>query len=118
MPEQEQLNEPIKENLDPKVSATLAYFLWLIGGIVFFVISKNPYVRFHAMQSILFNASVAVIYIFFMIFGFMFWILLGPLSYLLWMAGFAVWIILMIKAYQGEKFKLPIIGKYAEKLAK
>jgi uncharacterized membrane protein len=90
----------------------------LAGGIIFFTTSKDPYVRFHAMQSILFNAAIAVIYTAMMIIGFMLWFLLGPILYLLWAAAFGIWIILMIKAYQGEKFKLPYIGQLAEKLCK
>ena len=70
------------------------------------------------MQSILFNVAMAAIYIAVMILGFILWFLLGPFLYLLWAAIFATWIILMIKAYQGESFKLPIIGDYAQKLAK
>ena len=106
----------LNRGLDPKVLAVLAYFLWLVGGILFFATSKDSYVRFHAMQSILFNAVVAALYIFLTIFGFIFWFLTGVIAILLWAAIFAIWIVLMVKAYQGERFKLPIIGKLAEKL--
>ena len=107
-----------QSSLDPKVVALLSYLLWLIGGIVFFATSRDPFVRFHAMQSVLFNAAIAVIYVFMMILGFMFWYLLGIISLIIWTAIFALWIILMVKAYQGEKFKLPIIGPLAERIAK
>jgi len=50
------------------------------------------------------------------IFGFFLWFLLAIVLYLAYAAVFALWILLMIKAYQGEKFKLPIIGQLAEKL--
>lgn len=102
--------------LDPKVLSVLAYFLWLVGGIVLFATSKNPFVRFHAMQSILFSIVVAILEVLLIIFGFLFWFLLGVILYLVWAAVFAVWILLMIKAYQGERFKLPIIGQLASKL--
>lgn len=102
--------------IDPKVLAVLSYFLWLIGGIVLFAVSKNQFVRFHAMQSIIFNIVVALLAAVLQIFGFLLWFLLGVVLWLAYMAIFAVWILLMIKAYQGEKFKLPIIGQLAEKL--
>ena len=104
--------------LDPKVLAVLSYFLWLVGGIVLFAVSKNAYVRFHAMQSILFGISVAAIEVILIIFGFFLWFLLAVILWLVWAVIFATWIILMIKAYQGEKFKLPIIGQLAEKLSR
>ena len=103
--------------LDPKVLAVIAYFLWLVGGIVLFATSKNQYVRFHAMQSILYGIVVAALEVLLIVFGFLFWFLLAVALWLIWAVIFAVWIILMIKAYQGEKFKLPIIGQLAEKLS-
>jgi uncharacterized membrane protein len=39
------------------------------------------------------------------------------LSTVVWLGGMAVWIILMVKAYNGERFKLPVIGDLAEKQA-
>ena len=115
---EEKIEPTGRHELDPKVMAVLAYFLWLVGGIVFYAQSKNAFVRFHAMQSILFTAFAAVIYVFFMTFGFLLWILLAPVSILTWMLIFGVWIVLMLKAYQGEKFKLPIIGQMAERFIK
>jgi uncharacterized membrane protein len=109
--------KPNKDNtsLDPKVIATLAYFLFIVSGIILFSTSKDRFVRFHAMQSILFTGLIAILYVFFTIFGMLFWILLAPISLLTWAVIFATWIVLMIKAYQNEYFKLPFIGKLAEK---
>jgi len=103
--------------LDPKVASLLAYLLGIVGGIVFYAISKDSYVRFHAMQSIL--LWVAIIIIYFALF------LLGMIVPFLWMIDwvvyvglFAVEILMMIKAYQGERYKLPIIGSMAEQYSK
>ncbi|MEI6039980.1 MAG: DUF4870 domain-containing protein [Candidatus Berkelbacteria bacterium] len=115
---EEKTTTPGPEHLSPNVAAALCYFLWMVGGIVFYLTSKNEYVRFHAMQSLLFSAAIAVIYVFLMVFGFMLWFLLGIVSILIYTAVFAVWLLLMIKAYQGEKFKLPYLGQMAEKLIK
>jgi len=102
--------------LDPKVAAMLAYLLGIVGGIVFYVISKDSYVRFHAMQSILLWIVMAVIWVVFFVisipFSFLFF-----LDWLVYLAIFALWVVMMIKAYQGEKYKLPVIGDMAEKYA-
>lgn len=117
IPTTTQINQS-NNGLDPKVTALLSYLLWLVGGIVFYAISKDKYVKFHAAQSILFNLVVAIFYVFMMIFGFLFWYLFGVVSIIIWAVIFATWLLLMIKAYQGVKFKLPIIGNLAEKFAK
>jgi uncharacterized membrane protein len=103
--------------LDPKLSAMLAYLLGIIGGIVFYSISKDSFVKFHAMQSIFYFIAVAVFYVIFWVLGF----IIPFLFFLTWLVGLAitaVWIILMVKAYGGERFKLPVIGDMAEKYAK
>lgn len=97
-------------NMDPKLAAALSYVVWFITGIIFFVMEKeNKHVRFHAMQSIF--ATVALIVIntvlsFIPILGWLAMLLMAPLTFILW-------IFLMYKAYQGESFKLPIIGDLA-----
>lgn len=103
--------------LDPKVSAMLAYLLGIVGGIVFYVISKDSYVRFHAMQSILLWVAMAIIWVIIFVllipFSFLFF-----LDWLVYLGFVALWIVLMIKAYQGDKYKLPVIGEMAEKYSK
>lgn len=100
--------------LDPKVSAMLAYLLGIVGGIVFYAISKDSYVRFHAMQSIFLWVAMVIVY--FVLF------ILSMIIPILWMVNwvvyagvFAVWVLLLVKAYQGERYKLPVIGDMAEK---
>ncbi|MCA9407270.1 MAG: DUF4870 domain-containing protein [Candidatus Omnitrophica bacterium] len=97
--------------MQPNVAALLSYLLGFITGIIFYVIEKdNKFVRFHAMQSIVvfgFFMALQIILGFIPIIG---WTLMAfiPLIVLI------LWIILMVKAYQGEKFKLPIAGDIAE----
>lgn len=97
--------------IQANIAALLSYALGFISGVIFILIEKdNKFVRFHAMQSIftfgaIFVLQMVLIYIPFLI---MLLPLLGLLSLVLW-------IILMIKAYQGETFKLPVIGDMAEK---
>lgn len=123
--------------LDPKVAAALSY-IWVVGLIFFFIEKENRFVRFHAMQSIIFGiansvlmtllAILAVILTFaFGIGGAMVGGGIGTLISLLvwliwllfWIIGLALFIGLIFaayKAYQGIKFKLPVIGNMAEKI--
>ena len=97
--------------IQANVAALLSYLVGFISGIVFLVIEKeNKFVRFHAMQSTIVSGSLFVLQIVLSFIPFL--VMLSPLVGL---AGLALWIILMIKAYQGEMFKLPVIGDIAEK---
>ena len=100
------------ESIDPKLAGLLCYLLSVVGGIVFLLISKDKFVRFHAFQSIFLWAAFMIIYVIFIFVPFMFWI-----STIVWLAFIILEIVMMIKAYQGDKFKLPIIGDLAEKNA-
>jgi len=88
-------------------AAALAYVLFWLTGIVFLLIEKDPYVRFHAMQSVI-TFGLLTIVSFVPIIG---WLL----SPLLMIVGFVLWLFLIFKAYQGEEFKLPVIGDFAKK---
>ncbi|MGA2666764.1 MAG: DUF4870 domain-containing protein [Patescibacteria group bacterium] len=98
--------------IDPKLAALLAYLFSVIGGIVFYLISKDKFVRFHAMQSLLLGVAYFVIYFVLDFIPFFFWI-----TWLLWLAFVALSIVMMVKSYGGEKYKLPVIGNIAEKNA-
>lgn len=96
--------------LQPNVAALLSYLAGFITGIVFLVLEKDSkFVRFHAMQSIIFFGGILVLQM-----ALVFTIVLIVLVPLLNILSLIVWIILMIKAYNGEMYKLPVIGKIAE----
>jgi len=106
--------------MQPNVAAGLSYvFLpapW-IGGLIFFLIEKqNRFVRFHAMQSILFFGGLTVLSI---IIGFLggYIPFIGILNTVLGLVWFVGWIVLMIQGFQGKYYKLPFVGDYAEKYA-
>jgi uncharacterized membrane protein len=108
--------------MDENVAGLLSYVLGWLTGLIFFLIDKRPFVRFHAAQSILLSVAVFVVYCG-LIFGFgMFRFMgLGFVTLFLWplvgLAVFGLWLFLMYKAYQHEKFMLPIIGGIAENMA-
>jgi uncharacterized membrane protein len=111
--------------LDPKLAGLLCYILGIITGLIFFLIEKsNDVVRFHAAQSIVFSGAVIVLWIVLMIVGLILtsisWTLgnlFGLLSLVLWLGLFVVWVVLLIKGYSGEKWKLPVLGDMAERIA-
>jgi uncharacterized membrane protein len=92
--------------------ALLCYAFGFLSGFVFLLLEKdNKFVRFHAMQSLvtflgLLLASFAVHFV--PVMGTLIGILLWPLQAILW-------VVLMYKAYAGERYKLPIAGDFAEK---
>lgn len=106
---------PAAGGLTDNIAGALAYFT-IIPAIVFLVVdpyNRNRFVRFHSFQSLfLFVAWVALHFVvaFMPFIHFMLWSLLG-------LVGFVVWVICVVKAYQGQKWKFPVIGDIAEKQA-
>ena len=99
--------------LDPKVAALLAYLVGVVSGLIFFLIEKeNKYVRFHALQSVLTFVGLFIVN---MVLAFI--PVVNIALPILSLAELALWIVLMVKGYQGEKFKLPVVGDLAEKNA-
>lgn len=97
--------------LESNISAFLCYVLGWISGLVIILIEKDDqFVRFHAMQSIITFGALTLLTIAFGSVFFIFGFLIGLIN----LIGIVLWILLMVKAYQGEKFKLPIIGDLAE----
>jgi uncharacterized membrane protein len=109
--------------MQPNVAGLLCYVLGWITGLVFFLIEKeNKFVRFHAAQSLVVFGALTVLQIVLRIFsGILFamhlYFLVTLLYPLIGLAALVLWILLMIKAYQGEMFKLPIAGDMAEKMS-
>ena len=119
--------------LEENLAALLSYVFGWLSGLIFFLIEKDSrLVRFHAMQSILLNVLSAIVAFVVWILVFIFWIIAAQLSdvlgmvvglvaTLLWIAFFiavlVAWVMCLIKAFQGQYFKLPIIGNFAEKFS-
>jgi uncharacterized membrane protein len=119
--------------LDENVAALLSYVLTWVSGLVFFLIEKDSrLVRFHAMQSILLTVFAGIIFVVVWVV----WIVLAVISTQLpgiigtlvslvitliflafWLGVLIAWIMCLIKAYQSQYFKLPVIGNLAEKFS-
>lgn len=110
-----------QSGLTDNAAGGLAYVTF-IPAIIFLVIApynRNSFIRFHAWQSIFFTVACVVIDI---ALGILLRMpILGFMTLFLWpligLAFLVIWIILLIKAFNGERFKLPVIGDLAEKQA-
>ena len=108
----EQKGNKTSMGLEENVAGLLCYVLTWVTGIVFFILEKdNKFVRFHAMQSIITFLPLTI--------------LAGIFGVVLWWFGWIInvliivlWLVLMLKAYQGTMFKLPLVGDIAEKQVK
>jgi uncharacterized membrane protein len=98
--------------LESNVAGLLCYVAGWITGIIFLVIEKkDPFVRFHALQSIIVFGVLTVICIALSNIPF----IGGVLGALIGILIFILWIVLMIKAYQGERYIIPVAGDIAAK---
>lgn len=118
-------NQKSALGLDANVTVLIGYIIWIVALILIFIEKDNKFVRFHALQAIIFWAAALVIYVtLFFVMAFLSFIsgtLASLFSLLIFLFGLAVFggvIFLAIKSYQGETVKLPVIGEMAEKWSK
>ncbi len=122
MPEQIPSSSANQAGLSENAAGGLAY-ITIIPAIVFLIVApynKSPYIRFHAWQCIFMAISWWVLDIAIWIFGrtlVFFRVLTLGLYPLVALAMIILWLMVLIKALNGEKLKLPFIGDLAEKQA-
>jgi len=119
------MTESNPTGLSDNGAGALAY-ITIVPAIVFLVLppyNTSSYVRFHAWQSIFLNVAAIVIFVGFSILamlgfivGFHFYFLF-LFRMLIWLGFFIVWLICVLKAVNGERYKLPVIGDLAAKQA-
>ena len=101
--------------MEQNIEGLLCYVLTWVTGIVFLLLEKeNKFVRFHAVQSIVVFGAITVVEIILSFIPVIGWIFSGIIGLL----AFILWIVLMVKAYQGQMYKLPVAGDMAEKYSK
>jgi uncharacterized membrane protein len=123
--------------LEPNIAAALSY-IWIVGLIFFIMEKENRFIRFHALQSILYGVvwivAVFVLAIVNIIIGVIFGVVASAagdagafVGMIVWLISMFIWmvfplvylgtlILAAVKAYQGKTFKLPIIGNMAERM--
>ena len=118
--------------LDENIAALLSYVFGWVSGLVFFLMEKDSkLVRFHAMQSILFCVVIAVLSIVLWVLTILFFLvgamlpdvmgsllaLLGTFIWIIFSIALLVgWVLCLVRAYQGQFYKLPFIGNMADKI--
>ena len=109
--------EETSTGLEQNLAGLLCYVLAWLTGLIFILLEKeNDFVRFHAMQSIVAFGVLTVAGIALVVLGYIPYIgiLFDILGWLLLVLGLAIWILLMFKASQGERYRLPWAGDFAQ----
>jgi uncharacterized membrane protein len=112
--------------LEANVAGALCYFLGLLSGLIFWVVeSQSRFVRFHAMQAMLVSVVwLAILIVYMALWNVLYALpvvgviagLFGTIGYfVIVLAWVGAWLYCMLKAFQGERFKLPYLGEFAEK---
>jgi len=107
------------EGIQENVAGLLCYLLGWLTGIIFLLIDKRPWVKFHAAQSIVVFGGLSVLRIALLFMhgmaggGFISWGFLGLLGLLVGLVMFVLWILLMVKAYQHETFRVQVAADIA-----
>jgi uncharacterized membrane protein len=115
--------------MEENIAGLLCYIFGWVSGLIFLLIDKRPFVKFHAAQSIALNIAMFVVWIALIIVGFVLTMITAALHFpigifsifltpVIGIAFLVVWIFLMYKAYNHEKYKLPIIGNIVENMVK
>jgi len=112
--EQQTAGDVSTTNLQPNVAGLLCYLgVWVTGIIFLLIEQKNKLVRFHAIQSIIVFIALSIASAFLSqipLVGWFFGVIIGVLS-------FVLWIVLMVRAYHGQLYKVPLAGDLAEKIS-
>lgn len=117
---------PAQTQMSENVAGLLCYVLGWITGLIMYFVDQRPFVRFHAAQSIvtfggltILQIAVSILFSFSLLGGFGGFIGFGLgslIDTLIWIIGFVLWILLMVKANQHQRFRVPIAADIAEKI--
>lgn len=113
------------QDLPQNIACLLCYSLWVLSGVLFLVLepyNKNKEIRFHAWQSICLSGfsflgwfAILILVSLLQIMPWIGWAVGVLLVNLFGLAVFVLWVVLMVKAYQGVRLTLPVISPLAEK---
>jgi uncharacterized membrane protein len=120
-----ELSGPTSTGVDARLSALLCYLAWWVSGIVFLVIEQQHRgVRFHAAQSIVLFGGLSMLMIVMGIVtaGTLF---VSPVAFevvlrvsqLLGVAAVGLWLVLMLRIYKGEHWRVPFVADLAERIS-
>lgn len=116
---------PANTGIAPNMAGALSYFLGALTGVLFLILDRDrPFVRFHAMQSIVLSVAWVGLWIVFSVLSMILgavpvlgWLIGLLLSIALGIGGFVLWLYLMYRAYSGDEWEMPVVGEYARRFA-
>lgn len=124
-PVSEELTGTTSTGVDPRLSVLLCYLAWWVSGLVFLVIEQqHRAVRFHAAQSLVLFGGLSLLILLVSLASFSM-LFVSPaafqvvwmLSYLVWFAAVILWLIVMMKTFKGESWRVPFAGDLAARIA-
>jgi uncharacterized membrane protein len=116
---------PTSTGVEPRLSALLCYTAWWVSGLVFLIIEQqNQVVRFHAAQSIvlfggfsLLIGLLTAVRIAMLIVSAAAFSAATLLVYLVWIAAVGIWLLLMVRTFKGETWRVPFASDLADRIA-
>ena len=119
------LTGPTSTGVEPRLAAVLCYSAWWISGLIFLIIEQqHRTVRFHAAQSLVLFGGLSLV-IGMLSAGSVGMLVVSAaafqaarlLVYLVWIAAVAIWMLLMLKTFQGETWRVPFASDLAARLS-
>jgi uncharacterized membrane protein len=119
------LTGPTSTGVDARLSALLCYLAWWVSGVVFLVIEQqHRTVRFHAAQSVVLFGGLSALIVLFAV-GSVAALFISPVifqaawvfSYLVWFGAVLLWLVVLLKTFRGETWRVPFAGDLAARIA-
>lgn len=109
---------PSSSGLAPNLAGALSYVLGIVTGVLFLVIDRDrPFVRFHAVQSIVFSLAYLGLWIGVTVLGLVLeiipvvgWLVGLLLTVAVGFGGFVLWLYAMYQAFQSREWEMPGLG--------
>ena len=112
--------------LEPNSAAALAYLAGPFSGLLILLVERaSGYVRFHAWQAIIGLGGLALLSAGVLVLSFL-TLLLSPFAFtvlyriseLIAIVWIVAWVVCLVKAFTGQRWEMPVAGRYAERLAR
>jgi uncharacterized membrane protein len=112
--------------VEPRVASLLCYSAWWLTGLIFLLVEREHRgVRFHAAQSVLLFGAVTALLVLLggasalaLVVSSAGYRTLQALSNLIWLGAAAVWLVLMLRAWRGDTWRLPVVAGLADRIAR
>jgi uncharacterized membrane protein len=118
------VTSPARTGLDPRLASVLSYSVWWVTGLVFLVVARDDTrVRFHAAQSIVIFGAVSLLLLALAALSITTLVVWPPgyalvqrISEVVWLGAVVLWIVLMLKAWRGDMWRVPFAAPLAERM--